>query len=121
MRVTLSRLKKRGYVENKKGIWQITKAGRARLSNKISFLPTHSRKIIRQGPKSIVISFDIPEAYKKKRNWLRVELLYLGFEMLQKSVWLGPAPLPEKFIDSLRELQILPYIKFFEAKEMDII
>ena len=46
---------------------------------------------------------------------------YLGFEMLQRSVWLGPSPVPQEFIDSLRKLQILQYMKFFEAKEADII
>ncbi|HUX36175.1 MAG TPA: hypothetical protein VMV71_04055 [Candidatus Paceibacterota bacterium] len=122
MRVTLSRLKRKGYVENKKGMWQITKAGRARIAKKIySFFPTHSKRITRQQSKNIIISFDIPEAHKKKRNWLRIELLRLGFDMLQRSVWLGPAPLPEEFIDSLRKLQVLQYIKFFNAKEADII
>ncbi len=122
MRVTLSRLKKRGYVENKKGTWQITKTGRAYLAKKISsFFPVHSKRINRQQPKSIIISFDIPEAHKNKRDWLRIELLCLGFEMLQRSVWLGPAPIPQEFVDSLRKLQILQYIKFFEAKEADII
>ncbi|MDO8664139.1 MAG: hypothetical protein Q7K44_01100 [Candidatus Liptonbacteria bacterium] len=121
MRVTLSRLKRKGYVENKKGIWQITKAGREHLLKKVSFFPPHSRRIVKAEFKNIIISFDIPETHKKKRNWLRIELLCLGFEMLQRSVWLGPAPLPKEFIDSLHKLQILPYIKFFEAKETDII
>ena len=121
MRVTLSRLKRRGYVENKKGIWQITKMGRACLLKKASFLPMHSRRVVKSQHKNIIISFDIPETHKKKRNWLRIELLYLGFEMLQRSVWLGPSPVPQEFIDSLRKLQILQYMKFFEAKEADII
>ena len=121
MRVTLSRLKRKGYVDNKKGIWQITKAGCTHLSDKTSSFPAHSRKIVKRELKSIVISFDIPETHRKKRNWLRIELLRLGFEMLQRSVWLGSAPLPKEFIDSLGKLQILPYIKFFEAKETDII
>lgn len=121
MRVTLSRLKSKGYVENKKGIWKITKAGREHLLKKISFLPAHSKIIAKSQPKNIIISFDIPEAHKKKRNWLRIELLCLGFEMLQRSVWLGPAPIPREFADSLRKFKILPYIKFFEAKETDII
>ncbi len=121
IRVTLSRLKKRGFVENKKGIWRLTKAGRGYFANKISLFPTHSEKTAKRNPKSIVISFDVPEIHKKKRDWLRAELLCLGFEMLQKSLWLGPAPLPEQFVESLRKLQLFPYIKFFEAKEAEII
>ena len=122
MRVTLSRLKRKGYVENKKRIWQITKAGRAYLAKKsYSLFPTHSKRIAKREPKSIVVSFDIPEACKNKRDWLRIELLCLGFEMLQRSVWVGPSPLPQEFADSLRKLQLLQYMKFFEAKETDIV
>ncbi|MBI4084964.1 MAG: hypothetical protein HY432_00435 [Candidatus Liptonbacteria bacterium] len=121
VRVTLSRLKKKGFVENKRGLWQITKAGRTYLTNKIPLFPEHSKKVSKSMPKNIVVSFDIPEKFRHKRNWLRLELSYLGFEMLQKSLWLGPAPLPEEFADSLRKLQLLPHVKFFEAKETDIV
>ncbi len=122
MRVTLSRLKRKGYVDNKNGIWQITKEGRAYIAKKISsFFPAHSKKIVSKQPKSIIISFDIPEAHKSRRDWLRIELLRLGFEMLQRSVWLGPAPISKEFADSLSKLQILQYMKFFEAKETDIV
>lgn len=121
VRVTLSRLKQKGFVKNKRGIWEITKNGRAYLSRKLYFLPHHSQKISEKRAKNIIISFDIPEKYKHKRNWLRTELMCLGFEMLQKSVWFGPAPLPDEFGESLRELDILPHLKFFEAKETDII
>ena len=122
MRVTLSRLKQRGFVKNNKtGFWKITESGRAYLSRKLYFLPQHSKKTTKNYLKNMIVSFDIPEKHKYKRDWLRTELMHLGFEMLQKSVWFGPASLPDEFGESLRELNILPHLKFFEAKETDII
>jgi len=40
---------------------------------------------------------------------------------IQKSVWLGPIPLPKDFIENLSELDILQYLKFFKVKEKDIV
>lgn len=119
LRVILSRLKKRGLVENENGIWKITKQGvglirqlRKSSKNKIS-----NKKM----PKNMIIAFDIPEPLKSRRNWLRIELLNLDFVMLQKSLWFGPSPLPKEFLSSLNQMKLLSYIKFFEAKESEIV
>lgn len=121
---TLARLQKQGLVGKKNVLWIITKKGgeilRKRLNN---FLPTHSHKVRHQvaSSKNMIVAFDIPEKYRKKRDWLRIELVLLEFSPIQKSVWFGKAPLPRTFINSLNELNILSYIKFFEAKEASII
>ena len=119
MRVALSRLRKKGFVENKRGVWKITDRGRAYSIQKI--FHSHSKKIHTKKERCIIIAFDIPETQKKSRDWLRLELYNLGFEMLQRSLWFGPTPLPKEFINSLKALNIFPHIKFFEAKEADII
>ena len=62
LRTILSRLKKRGLVEDKKGIWAITEKGRNFLKNKIphfGHLKTENKK------KEMVVVFDIPEIRKK--------------------------------------------------------
>src|SRR3989338_3301735 len=120
-RVTLSRLKQKGLVENQNRIWNITHRGRAYLSRKQPRLPVHASPVLEKRHKNMIIAFDIPEREKKKRNWLRGELINLGFEMLQKSFWLGPSPLPKEFIHTLRDFKILPYIKFFKAQETEIV
>ena len=124
LRVTLSRLKKRGLVKIDNKIWGITQKGRSYLKNKISkaTIPhfTYSTSLKRK-EKNIIIAFDIPETYRKKRDWLRIEIISLGFIPLQKSVWFGPAPLPKEFIKFLDELKIIKFIKFLEAKEKDLI
>jgi len=45
----------------------------------------------------------------------------LGFEPIQKSVWFGPAPLPEDFLESLSELNLLPFLKFFRTTEEELV
>ena len=39
-----------------------------------------------------------PKVKKCKRYELRTNLVSLGYQQLQKSVWLGYAPLPEEFM-----------------------
>jgi len=126
LRVTLSKLKKRGLLDNKKGRgkWEITPKGLTylhKLKKRELDLPTHISKISSTKVKNMIIVFDIPEKERKKRSWLRIELTNLGFSMLQQSVWFGPAPLPDKFIESLDYLKLLPYLKFFKATEADIV
>lgn len=119
VRVVLSRLKKRGLVENREGIWRITEQGKEYLSHNL-FHPSRETPPDKR-PKNMIVSFDIPERHRKKRDWLRVELRNLGFEMLQRSVWFGRAPLPEDFIHRLKILHILGFIKFFKSEEWDIV
>ncbi|MBI5079142.1 hypothetical protein HZB06_00485 [Candidatus Wolfebacteria bacterium] len=122
LRVTLSRLKKRGLAENKNSTWSITKKGKKYLKNKLIFKIPHFKHLkTASDKKEMVIIFDIPEIRKKQRNWLRGELISLGFIPLQKSAWLGPAPLPKEFVKYLSETNILSYLKFFKATEENII
>jgi hypothetical protein len=37
--------------------------------------------------------------------------------MLQKSVWIGKRPLPEYFLEMLRERELFEYFHIFEIKE----
>lgn len=122
LRSTLSRLKKQGLINNKKGIWEIKKEGREYLKKKLgSKIPHFDHLKSKNKEKEIIVVFDIPEKKKYRRNWLRVELVALGFIPLQKSVWLGPAPLPKEFIEYLSKINLLQYLKFFKAAEAEII
>jgi hypothetical protein len=121
LRVTLSRLKERGLVKNEDRIWSITKDGLAylkslRAKKRRKEYPQH-----RAGESNMIISFDVPEKLSGRRDWLRNELVHLGFHMIQKSVWFGRAPLPKEFIQELHRFNLLTYIKFFKATEWDIV
>lgn len=60
-----------------------------------------------------IIIFDIPEKYRRKRLWLREVLKSLGFKMLQKSVWVGKAAIPEQFLEYIDSLELASYVEIF--------
>ena len=68
--------------------------------------------------KSVVVIFDIPEKFSKKRKWLRGALKILGFSMVQRSVWMGKVKIPAELIEDLRELEIAQYVEIFEVTEL---
>ena len=105
----ISKLKKDGLIESKgskkRFLWSITKKGKKYLERKDT-LPKHD------GITRIVI-FDIPERERKKRRWLRENLLELEYRQLQKSVWIGDAPLSEKFYKDSDILSLREYVYIF--------
>jgi len=125
LRVTLSKLKKNGLLENKNGKWSITSEGEEFLDSKQAHIRRFFSKKTDYGsrkdiPKQLIVIFDIPEKQRRYRDWLRIELVSLGFELIQKSVWFGPS-LPKEFIEYLEETKILKYLKFFRATKEDLI
>jgi len=120
-------LQKEGLVEkqNKEGLlfWKITKKGAEKLKNIKKNLTLFKKREykIKKNKYPIIIIFDIPEVEKRKRVWLRENLLALGFSMLQKSVWIGENKLPTEFIDDLKHLSLLPYIEIFSVMKMGTI
>jgi DNA-binding transcriptional regulator PaaX len=120
VRVTLSRLKRKGLITNKDGKWTINSSGKRFLSTRKhgirKFLPIQKNNL----PKVVIISFDIPEKKRYYRDWLRLELINYGFEQVQKSVWLGPV-LSKEFIEYLGEIKLLEYIRFFRVSKEDLI
>ncbi len=122
---TIWRLKKQGFIKtDSQGEWHTTERGKEYLKKALSenkiFKPKYggydSHQLqMRKDP--VIVIFDIPERQKIKRGWLRTELKILGFKQLQKSVWIGKGPLPEKFIKKLIQLNIFQYIHIFEIKQ----
>ncbi len=106
-RVMLSRLKEKGFVVNEiRGLWKLTIQGVTRVRKILS--GREQAVHVRSKPPSLIIAFDVPEVDARKR-------------MLQKSVWFGPSPLPKDFAEELRLRHLLLYMKFFTARETDIV
>jgi len=63
----------------------------------------------------IIISFDIPEKLRRKRDWFREVIRNLGFKMIHQSVWMGKKKVPKELIDDLEDLKILEYVEIFEV------
>ncbi len=98
------------------GRWYITNKGNERkkkfLMRQRAARPSRDYHAIASAKLRLVI-FDIPETEKRKREWLRAALRRLGFQPLQKSVWVGNIALPEEFLHDLRKLGLLPYVEIF--------
>lgn len=67
-------------------------------------------------PKNLLILYDIPQDKKSLRDWFRKNLIMLDFEMIQKSVWVGPSPLPRDFLEYIEELEADSWLKIFNLK-----
>ena len=118
-RTVLSRLKKQGLVENKSwGIWRITTAGKQHIDatrrgkkEYEDFLKNHAKK------RDTIIIFDVPEARRKLRDYLRAELIALEYKQLQKSVWIGGGPLPEEFLKYVKKVGLMDSVHIFSIRE----
>ena len=107
--VILWRLQKQGFVAREGRYWRLTSTGK-KAARQIA-LP---RPLPPKDGRRRIIVFDIPEAEKHKRGWLRRELVAYGYESLQKSVWHGMRPLPKRFFEEAEDIAILSYIHIFE-------
>lgn len=117
----LSRLKRDGLIQKnneKCGVClRITEKGKQRLSllkiRSKQHLPTteYPRE---DGVRFVIVTFDIPERERRKRDWLRTVLKNLGLMMIQKSVWLGKIKIPQTLIDDLANLRIAECVEIFE-------
>ena len=68
----------------------------------------------KDAPKNLIVMYDIPHNLKKERDWFRRQLVKFEYVMIQKSVWVGPSPLPKDFLDYLKEIKIKDNFKTFK-------
>lgn len=108
----ISRLMKEGLIERSDRKISITKKGNE--TSKLSKFIT--LKSLPEG-KSVLVIFDIPESPsgRRKRRWIRKELLAMEFEMIQKSVWRGNIVIPESFLEDIYELKLKDFVHIFEV------
>lgn len=76
----------------------------------VSFISSFEK----DAPKNLLLIYDIPEGRKKERDWFRRQLVKFEYIMIQKSVWVGPSPLPKDFLNYLKEIKIGDSFKTFK-------
>lgn len=64
--------------------------------------------------KNLIVIYDIPEEKKKERDWFRRHLKKFDYIMIQRSVWVGPSPLPKDFIDYVKSIGLSDKVKTFK-------
>lgn len=66
----------------------------------------------------LMVLFDIPERSRKTRDVFRKILHELGFEQLQKSVWITPYDVVDELKEAIENCRLEKYAKFLLVKEM---
>ncbi len=111
---TLSYIRKTGFVKNSNIGLQITSKGQAYIKKKQDSLKQFDNKFKKNVPRNLIVMFDIPETKKAHREWLRWHLKKFNYLMIQKSVWVGPSPLPQEFLLYIKKIGIKDELKTFK-------
>jgi DNA-binding transcriptional regulator PaaX len=110
-----SNLKSKGYIQAKNGNHFITHKGEDFLNKKVKTVFKNFISIYdKNTKKDLLVLYDIPEDKKSERDWFRRQLRNLHFIMIQRSVWVGPSPLPKEFLDYVKEIRIGDSFKTFK-------
>lgn len=114
MNNALYRLNKNGYVLKESDCISLLPKGRKYVESKKSRLLIFDSPYKKESPKNLLVMFDIPEVRKAEREWFRFHLRQFGYKMIQKSVWVGPSPLPKDFLDYVKDIKLEKCIKTFK-------
>ena len=109
-----SRLKKKQYVTFEGSSLKLTENGKRFIAKRKARLQLFKSPFNRESPKNLLVIFDIPEVRKAEREWFRFHLRKFNYIMIQRSVWVGPSPLPEEFLDYLKHIKLIDCIKKFK-------
>lgn len=112
-------LKQRGWIkianlENKKGIILTPQGVEKLLKIKAKIVEKKKRK---DGKWQMII-FDIPEKKRHLRDLLRKYLHILGYQMLQKSIWISPYDILKETEEILKKYNLDPYVRLFLIEEI---
>ena len=110
-----SLLQKKGYIKKGKlDDYFITFKGIEFLESGKDILKSFRTDMSENLPKNLMVIYDIPQEKRKERDWFRSHLKKFHFIMIQKSVWVGPAPLPKEFVDYVKEIELGDHFKTFK-------
>ena len=107
-------MRKRGLLKYDNEKIKITREGRKYIRRKFDSLQQFKCTFDKTAPKNLIVMFDIPETKKAEREWLRWHLKKFDYFMIQKSVWVGPSPLPKEFLDYIKNIGIEDGLKTFK-------
>jgi len=113
-----SSLKTKGFIKEVNGNYFITYKGEDYLNKPIKkIFNKFTTNKSKNDPKDLLIIYDVPQDETTLRNWLRRQLKTFHFVMIQRSVWVGPSPLPRFFILYLNEVGLKNNIKTFKLEK----
>jgi hypothetical protein len=65
-------------------------------------------------PKDLILICDFPFSRRSERDWFRYQLKGFNYISIQKSVWIGPSPLPKDFLNYIKHIGLLDKLKMFK-------
>jgi|SRR3989338_7948189 len=110
----LARMEKKLYLVFTGSYWKLSQKGDKYLKRRSARFQTFASPFTEESIKNLLIIFDIPEVRKAEREWLRFHLRKFGYEMIQRSSWVGPSPLPKEFLNYLQYIKLADCIKKFK-------
>lgn len=112
----LTELNNKGYVKKSKmGDYFIIYKGEEFLNKKEKVLfKRFSTERSDKDPKDLMVIYDITEERKSEREWFRRQLRSFHFIMIQRSVWVGPSPLPASFLEYVKSIKLSDHFKTFK-------
>mgnify|MGYP001594953157 CR=1 FL=1 len=116
LQLFVSKMKQDGFIKEINEKIKISEKGKRKIKELKAKLP---EKHYPKGDtnKMTIISFDIPEKLRRKRNWLREVIKNLDFKMVHQSVWVGKTKIPKEMINALEDLKILEFVEIFEISK----
>ncbi len=107
-------IRKDAFIKQELRGWIVTQAGKNYIKRKQDSLEQFVFNFSKDTPKDLLVMFDIPQEKKGEREWFRWQLKQADYVMIQKSVWVGPSPLPKEFLKYLETIGLKDLIKTFK-------
>ncbi|MCX6723748.1 MAG: hypothetical protein NT155_01060 [Candidatus Staskawiczbacteria bacterium] len=98
--------------ENSDGIFKVSLTEKGKLKALNCRLNSIKNKEIKWDKKWRMVSFDVPQKFKKERDVLRRKLKKIGFCELQKSVFITPFDCKEEIEDLVKRFELDEYVRF---------
>ena len=114
VRNSLSKLHSKDFIRYNGSFIKITKEVEKYIKRRSAFLQTFEPNSSNNEEKNLLVLFDIREERKTEREWFRRHLRKFGYIMIQKSVWVGPSPLPKEFVEYVKKIKLKESIKTFK-------
>ena len=114
-RTILWRLQKRGLIKKEESHYKLTSEG----FNIVKIFQKKEQSEELWDGKWRMIMFDIPEKKRKKRDWLRWQLLLLDYKPVQKSVFIGKQPIKKDLYEEFLKQKLNQYIRLIIIGEID--
>lgn len=114
VRNSFSKLNSRNFIKYNGSYVKITQSGEKYIKRRNAFRQTFKSNFKNDQDKNLLVLFDIPEIRKAEREWFRRHLIKFNYIMIQKSVWVGPSPLPKEFMEYVKKIKLQESIKTFK-------